>query len=118
LLKRRLISASDFNLIERVDSVSKAVERINHFYRRYHSLRYVNGRLVIRLNSPIEPRIVEDLRHQFAGILKPGGKMVLSKALPEERDEVEIVHLQRLVIDFKQDDFGALRKLIDSLNDH
>jgi len=43
---------------------------------------------------------------------------VLSKALPEEKDEPEIAHLQRLVIDFKQDDFGALRKLIDSLNDY
>jgi uncharacterized protein (TIGR00730 family) len=118
LLKRHLISASDFNHIEMVDSVSKAVERINHFYRRYHSLRYVNGRLVIRLNSPIEPRFVEDLRHQFADILKPGGKMTLTKALPEEKDEPELAHLQRLVIDFKQNDFGALRKLIDSLNDH
>jgi hypothetical protein len=118
LLKRHLISASDFNHIERVDSVLKAVERINHFYRRYHSLRYVNGRLVIRLNSPIEPQIVEDLMHQFAGILEPGGKMVLSEALPEEKNEPEIAHLQRLVIDFKQDDFGALRKLIDSLNDY
>jgi hypothetical protein len=118
LLKRHLVSASDFNHIDMVDSVLKAVERINHFYRRYHSLRYVNGRLVIRLNSPIEPRIVKDLRHQFAGILKPGGKMVLSKPLPEEKNEPEIAHLQRLVIDFKQDDFGALRKLIDSLNDY
>ncbi len=117
LLKRHLISASDFNHIERVDSVSKAVERINHFYRRYHSLRYVNGRLVIRLNSPIEPWIVADLMHQFAGILQPGGKIVLSEALPEEKDEPDIAHLQRLVIDFKQGDFGRLRKLIDSLND-
>jgi hypothetical protein len=44
--------------------------------------------------------------------------MMLSEALPEEKNEPEIAHLQRLVIDFKQDDFGGLRKLIDSLNDY
>ncbi|MFZ0243584.1 MAG: TIGR00730 family Rossman fold protein [Desulfobacterales bacterium] len=117
LLKRHLISASDFNLIERVDSVAKAVARINHFYHRYHSLRYVNGRLVIRLASPIQPAIVAELTHQFADILVPGGKMVLSEALPEEADEPDLAHLPRLVIDFKHSDFGGLRKLIDTLND-
>jgi len=47
-----------------------------------------------------------------------GGKMVLSEVLPEEKDEPEIAHLQRLVMDFKQGDFGSLRKLIDCLNDY
>jgi hypothetical protein len=118
LLKRHLISASDFNLIDRVDSVSKAVDRINHFYRRYHSLRYVNGRLVIRLTSPLKPQVVEDLRRRFAAILKPGGKMVLSSALPEETDEPDIASLQRLVVDFNLCDFGILRSLIDRINDY
>lgn len=117
LLKRHLISASDLNLFERVDSVAKAVARINHFYRRYHSLRYVNGRLIIRLASPIEPGIVAELMHQFADIMVPGGKMVLAQALPEEADEPDIADLQRLVVDFKHSDFGGLRKLIDTLND-
>jgi hypothetical protein len=42
--------------------------------------------------------------------------MVLSGALPEEEDEPEILHLPRLVLDFRRDDFGRLRQLIDAVN--
>ncbi len=55
LLARGYICPSDMTLFERVDSVEAAVERIRRFYRRYHSLRYVRGQLVIRLASPLGP---------------------------------------------------------------
>lgn len=116
LLKRGFISESDFNLFTRADSVEKAVAHINHFYRRYHSLRYVDDRLVIRLAAPIAPPTVDELAHKFADLLRPGGGMKLSPALIEESDEPEISHLPRLVVDFNQNDFGRLRQLIDALN--
>jgi uncharacterized protein (TIGR00730 family) len=53
LLARGLISPSDFSLLERVDSVDAAVGKITGFYRRYHSMRYVNGMLVIRLGNAL-----------------------------------------------------------------
>ena len=56
LLARNYICPSDFSLFERVCSVDAAVEKIRHFYRRYHSLRYVHGQLVIRLTSATRPR--------------------------------------------------------------
>src|SRR5271157_1635606 len=40
LLARGYICRSDFALFERVCSVDEAVEKIKHFYRRYHSMRY------------------------------------------------------------------------------
>jgi hypothetical protein len=117
LLARKFISPSDFHMFERVDSVQDVVARINRFYRRYHSLRYVDGTLVIRMRDSIEPAGLESLRHQFKDLLTPGGTLRLSGALPEEADEPDLSDLTRLVIDFNQSDFGRLRALIDALND-
>jgi uncharacterized protein (TIGR00730 family) len=116
LLERGYISQSDLTLFERVDSADDAVQSINHFYARYHSLRYIEDHLVIRLTSGIEQRKLEELKGCFSDILRPDGDMYLSGPLPEEMDEPEIKHLPRLILNFKRHDFGRLRELIDALN--
>jgi uncharacterized protein (TIGR00730 family) len=116
LLREGYINPSDFYLFEQVDSVEETMERIGLFYHRYHSLRYVQGQLVIRITSPIDPVSVRMLREKFSDILAPEGKMVLSGPLPAEADEPEIADLQRLVIDFDRRSFGKLRNLIDAIN--
>ena len=116
LLGQGYVSPSDFSLFERVDSVDRAVEGINRFYHRYHSLRYVNGLLVIRLTSTLDSERVAALQEQFKDILAPGGRIRSSDSLPEEADQVEIDHLPRLLIDFSRQDFGRLRELIDEIN--
>jgi len=116
LLARGYISQSDLTLFERVDSVDDALQRINHFYSRYHSLRYIDDRLVIRLTSGIDQGKIEELRVLFSDILRPQGQMYSSGPLPEEMDEPEIGHLPRLIVDFTRDDFGRLRELIDAIN--
>lgn len=117
LLKDGYISESDFSLFERIDSVSAAVSRIDRFYRRYHSLRYVGERLVLRLASEISRESVRELEQRFSDILTPGGGMRLSEALGAEADEPELAHLPRLVLDFNRKDFGRLRRLIDEINE-
>jgi uncharacterized protein (TIGR00730 family) len=116
LLAEHYISDCDFSLFERVNSVDEAVERIKRFYRRYHSSRFIDGRLVIRLASSVSREFAEGLRSRFRGLLVPGGDMYLSKLLPEEADEPDIAGLQRLVLDFNRRDFGDLRSLIDAIN--
>jgi uncharacterized protein (TIGR00730 family) len=116
LLSRGYISASDFCIFERVSSVDGAVERINRFYRRYHSMRYVDKKLVIRLTSTLTPNAVNELREKFSSILVPGGNIFLSGSLPAEADEPELVHLPRLVLDFNRRNFVRLRTLIDAIN--
>ncbi len=116
LLARNYISASDFNLFERVDSVDAAIERVNRFYHRYHSLRHTEKQTVIRLTSSLSPQSVKELNKTFPDILTPGGSIFLSSALPAEEDEPEIAGLPRLVVDFNRKDFGRLRKLIDTIN--
>jgi hypothetical protein len=117
LLARNFICPSDFALFERVCSVEAAVEKIRHFYRRYHSLRFVHGQLVIRLTSELSPDDIRKLTDQFHDILLPGGRIAASGALDAEREDTDVLHLPRLVIDFNRKGFGRLRSLIDSIND-
>jgi hypothetical protein len=117
LLARDYICPADFSLFERVCSVDAAVEKIRHLYRRYHSLRYVHGQLVIRLTSALGPDEIRKLTDQFHDIIPPGGRIAASGALEAEREDADVIHLPRLVIDFNRKNFGRLRSLIDSIND-
>ena len=116
LLDQGYISATDFNLFERVVSIDDVVMKIDRFYFRYHSLRYVEGRLVIRLNFGIDPKTVTELKGRFSDILMPSGELALSGPLPVEADEPELAQLPRLIVDFNKKDFGRLRRLIDAIN--
>jgi hypothetical protein len=116
LLSRKYISQTDFSLFEEVCSVDEAVEKINQFYRRYHSLRYVNGQLVIRLTSQLDAAAISELKRKFNTILLPGGDIVASTALRPEVEDNDFVDLPRLVLDFDRRDFGRLKSLIDAIN--
>ena len=111
------ISIDDFRLIEKLDRPEDAVSRIRHFYSRYHSLRYVNGQLVIRMSSRLKTEQLDTLKASYRDILIPGGDIRQSGALEEEMNEAELVDLPRLVVDFNRRDFGRLRQLVDAIND-
>ena len=49
LVARRLISPEDLDLVQITDDVDEAVRGIEGFYSNYHSLRFVDRALVIRL---------------------------------------------------------------------
>ena len=116
LLARNYIYPSDFSIFEKVCSVDDAVERIRHFYYRYHSIRYVHGRLVMRLASQLSPNDIDTLKDQFEDILLPGGTIAASGALAVEEVDDDVVSLPRLLIDFNRRSFGRLRNLIDAVN--
>lgn len=116
LRRRDYIGDSDFSFFRRVDSIEAAVGEINRFYSRYHSMRYVNGKLVLRLTSVLDMSHIRKLKEGFADILTPEGSMELSGPLPAEQEEPELAHLPRLVVDFNRQEFGRLRSLIDEIN--
>ena len=118
LLAQGYISASDFNFIECVHSADSAVECITRFYHRFHSQRYVDKKLVVRLTSPISQQAVEECNELFHEMLTPGSSIYLSGPLPSEEDEPELANLPRLIIDFNRKDFGKLRALIDFINNY
>jgi len=110
------ISKSDMALFEWLDSTDAVVERIKQFYSRYHSLRYVNDSLVIRLHEKISQEKIDDLRNRFSDILGTKKELRLSGPLPEEADETETKDMPRLVLSFNRRDFGRLKTLIDAIN--
>jgi predicted Rossmann-fold nucleotide-binding protein len=116
LRRRDYIGDSDYSFFRRVDSIEAAVGEINRFYSRYHSMRYVDGKLVIRLTSVLDTNHIGKLKKGFADILMPGGDIVSAGPLPAEKEEQELTHLPRLVVDFNRQDFGRLRNFIDEIN--
>lgn len=112
LLKNHWISPEDLSLYYLAKSPEDAAQHIFKFYSRYHSSRYVNDTLVIRLLNSLTPQQVETLNQQFSAIVAEG-KMSLSDALPEETDHLS---LPRLVFTHTRKHFGVLRQLIDAIN--
>jgi hypothetical protein len=116
LLSNGYINKIDLDLFERSESPEEAVQKIRLFYSRYHSLRYVGEKLVIRLLTPLEKEAVKDLSADFADLLVPNGEIALSQALPAESEEPDLAHLPRVLVDFDRRDFARLRHLIDAIN--
>jgi uncharacterized protein (TIGR00730 family) len=110
------IGPRDGALFYHTHDVNAAVAVINRFYRRFHSLRFVGGRAVIRMTAGLPGSQVDMLRAEFADLLAEGGGMQLSGALAKESDEPEFAGLPRLVVDFNKKDFARLRQLIDAIN--
>ena len=73
LLKRGMISPPDMALFKVTDSVDDAVAEIVNFYRVYHSMRYVDGHLVLRLQHALPEPLLERIRSDFADIVEAGG---------------------------------------------
>jgi uncharacterized protein (TIGR00730 family) len=115
LLGRNLISEEDLSLYKVTDSVDEAVAEVRQFYRVYHSMRYVHGDLVLRLQRPLPEALLDRIRHEFAGILM-GGTFEQTEPLPEEANDVLAAHLPRLRFRFDRKSLGRLRQLIDLIN--
>jgi len=114
MLGRGYISKSDLSLFKIVNDIDEAVEEIKTFYRNYHSYRFVKQDLVIRLNHPPAPSLIDQLNREFADIVK--GEVKETKPLPEESDDPGTLHLPRLLFHFNREDFARLRQMIDVIN--
>ena len=115
LLDRAMISPADLSLYKVTDSVVEAVEEIRTFYRVYHSLRYVKGSLVLRLQKAPQAPLLERIRGEFRDILADG-TFDLTSALPAEANDSHLSSLPRLQFRFDRKSLGRLRQLIDLLN--
>lgn len=116
LLVRGLISGEDFSLFTITRSVEEAVQAIEEFYRNYHSLRFVDGMLVIRLNKELSDRDIAELESEFPELLRPGSRIERSGPLAEESDEPDLLDLPRLVLRFDHQHYGLLIAFIRKIN--
>ena len=112
LLKPGKISPEDVHLYKITDNVEEAVHEITHFYRNFHSMRFVKDDLVIRLQKSPSKAILEKLNKEFKDICVKGA-IVSSAVFPEETDHLE---LPRIAFAFDRLNYGRLRLLIDRLN--
>jgi hypothetical protein len=110
-----LISREDMDLVYITDSIEAAVAEIEGFYRNYHSQRFVDGTLVLRLQRLPDEAALARLSAEFADILRSGAMRSIA---PSEAEVVEgdFPDLPRLALDFNQRGYGRLRHLIDALN--
>ncbi len=115
LLGRNLISPADLALYKITDSAEEAMAEITQFYRVYHSMRYVNGDLVLRLQHALDSRLLDRLRHEFADILVAGTFEQVA-ALPEEANDTHVAGMPRLRFRFDRKSLGRLRMLINAIN--
>lgn len=110
-----MISPDDTSLYKVTSSVDEAIAEVLDFYRVYHSMRYVNDRLVIRIKRPLSDEHLERIQMQFADILVDG-TFQQRDALPEESGESELAEMPRLKFHFNRRSLGRLRLLINDLN--
>jgi len=115
LLARGYISPSDMSLFHVTDSVTEAVRVVRDFYRVYHSLRYVRGELVLRLQKRLSDPLLRRIQRDFSDLLT-GGSFEQVPALPDEANEPELASLPRLKFRFARQAVGRLRQLIDLIN--
>ena len=116
LVGRQLISPHDVALYKLTDSVDEAVAEIMRFYRVYHSMRYVRGDLVLRLQRQLSDALLQRIRQDFADIVS-AGTFEQTAALPEEANDTQLANLPRLRFRFDRRSLGRLRMLVDTIND-
>ncbi len=109
------IKKDDLNLFRIMDNVDDAVAYIDGFYRVYHSIRYVSGLTVMRLNKKISGAALKLINQQFKDIVT-SGDIKLSAPTDEEIRKGEYPSLPRLIMNFNMRDYGRLSDMIDVIN--
>ncbi|MFM8189196.1 MAG: LOG family protein [Pirellula sp.] len=115
LLGDKWISPEDVHLYKVTDNNDEAIREVLQFYRVYHSMRYVDDALVMRLTSRLSAEKIDQLNSDFSDILVSGTIEQVSM-LPEESTEPELAELPRLKLHFNRRNLGRLRQLIDAVN--
>ncbi len=116
LLDRGLISPDDLDLYTIVNDPKDAIEHVKHFYRNFHSIRYIHGELVIRMQHRPSALLIEALNDEFKDIIT-SGSITEVEPDPLEAEEPGVLGLHRLRLAFDQKHLGKLRRLINRLND-
>ena len=115
LRARGYISPEDVDLVKITDDVGVALEEVTGFYRNYHSLRFVEGDLVLRMRCLPSPERLEAINRDFSGILASGVIEATTASKAEIADD-DVPDLARLRMRFDRKSYSRLRQLIDRIN--
>ncbi len=109
------IDKRDLDLFLITDDVELAVDEVTGFYANYHSQRFVDGRLVLRLQHAPDDATLDALTEEFADIVVRG-RIERIEATDAEQADGDNVGLERIAFRFDRHGFARLRTLIDRLN--
>ncbi|MFA5143263.1 MAG: TIGR00730 family Rossman fold protein [Candidatus Omnitrophota bacterium] len=115
LLKNDFIAKEDLKLFRITKTADEAIKYIDDFYRIYHSIRYVSGLTVIRLNKEISPKKLKLINQEFRDILT-SGEIKSSPPMNKEVQEREYLNLPRIAMNFNMRDYGRLCEMIHAIN--
>ena len=112
---RNYISPEDTELYVITDDVHVALEEVAAFYRNYHSLRFVDGDLVLRMQTLPSEAAIAALNAEFADIVTSGeiAPVEVSKAELADKDVPELAFVLR----FDRHSYARLHALIRRLNE-
>lgn len=115
LLSAELISPEDLSLFKVTNSVDEAIHEILHFFRAFHSMRFVRGQLMLRLRLPVSDQLLQRLNDEFGDLLE-SGRIERATAHRLESDEPDALELPRLLLHFDRKKVGRLRQMVDLIN--
>ena len=116
LLDGGMISPADLHLYKLTDNCQVAVDEVLNFFKSYHSMRYVNDQLVLRIQERVSDSLLAEINAEFGDILH-SGTIEQVAALPDEENEPDLLDLPRLSMHFNRRSLGRLRRLIDCVNE-
>jgi len=115
LLDHGLISESDTSLYTITDNIEDAVNEITNFYANYHSIRFVNDVLYIRLQRSVPTERFSEIARRCAA-LASDGVIEQTTATAEEIHDNDMPEMPRVSLRYTAKGFADLRELIDALN--
>ncbi len=113
--ERGYISPDDTIVFKITDDTSVALDELTGFYTNYHSQRYVDGELVLRLLKEPDDALLDRINSEFADIVVRG-RIERIDATRVEAAERDVPELPRIRFRFDRHNYARLRALIDVLN--
>ena len=115
LLDSRLIRRDDLDLFHITSDVDDAIEHLTRFYRVFDSIRYVGGRLVLRLRKDPTDEQLAQLNEQFADIVA-SGHIERTDAAPVEVADGDALSMHRIRFRFINNEYARLHAMIRAIN--
>jgi uncharacterized protein (TIGR00730 family) len=115
LMDRGYVGEHDLGLVKITDDIDAAVDEVTGFFANYHSQRFVDGRLVLRLQHAPGEETLARLTDDFSDIVSRG-LIERIDATPAEIADADQVDLDRVGLWFDRHGWPRLRALIDALN--
>lgn len=110
------IASDDLERVLITEDAVRAVDEIVGFWRNYDSLRWVGGRLVLRLRAEPSDAEIAGLNERFAGLLA-GGRIERVAPFAVERNDDDRLELPRLALELVPRQVGELHRLIRAIDE-